>query len=584
MTVMNRLLTFCVSTTFVIAAVASPSILLAQGLNEPGKRLDEALGRDGGSSPSGSAPSGSGSGYGPSEEERMMIENGIYGDEYSEMGEGYEQYGYGGSSRNRRGSGTSDQLFYGMSFSAPRIDFTPLIAPDLDAPILAGPVLKRESDQAFSAGNYPLALELIFGHMVAEYPDSAVQLKTVKFNKTLGRPVWNAKFGVSYSVRGSGSPTPIRQTTTGRRSSSPSRQRNARGRGRPDEGGGYPNEMMEQEMMQQQAMMEQSMMEEPSEAEMREMMGYPEDGMIPGGPSRTRKKPTGPVRKMLSDSAQEELDENLGLVVEVIRDEFKKRFEGGNFGPALMTIEVEEEEEAGGNNNRRNGTRQPAEPTTPPIGHELEEVLALVPEPMPMWIPGVMYLGSGIDSKETIEIAREQNLDFLIHFDIALKQARNNQVQNMSRCRLYQVSTGKSMGMSKGMDNWEAAQNASSGRSGEREYVEDQMATLLSIFDRSATAFDMPALKPEHARGRISTLISGKHARSLRTLAEIRLYQAMGLISDEEVEIAFDIVGGAEGLIMLHGAPEDRIKMARIWAIRAMGGTPPEDEDDSNAF
>ena len=48
------------------------------------------------------------------------------------------------------------------------------------------------------------------------------------------------------------------------------------------------------------------------------------------------------------------------------------------------------------------------------------------------------------------------------------------------------------------------------------------------------------------------------------------MYQAKNLLTDEEVEAVFDIVGGAEGLLMLHGPQSERIEMAREWALKSL--------------
>ncbi|MDB4633762.1 hypothetical protein OAG76_00005, partial [Rubripirellula sp.] len=79
-----------------------------------------------------------------------------------------------------------------------------------------------------------------------------------------------------------------------------------------------------------------------------------------------------------------------------------------------------------------------------------------------------------------------------------------------------------------------------------------------------------PALTPEIARRRVEALVGSPQSRSLRTLAEVRMYQAKNLLTAEEVEAVFDIVGGAEGLLMLHGPQGEKLEMARQWALQSL--------------
>ena len=118
-----------------------------------------------------------------------------------------------------------------------------------------------------------------------------------------------------------------------------------------------------------------------------------------------------------------------------------------------------------------------------------------------MWQPGIVYLGVGT-ANENIPLARAANLDLLLHFDVHLKSNRTGVTQNNSRLRLLNVATGKSIGVSKAMDNWEAAQVAGTGRMGERAYVEEKLGYLFAILDRQVKTEALPKLtiKPRGRR------------------------------------------------------------------------------------
>lgn len=512
---------------------------------------------------------GGGEGYGSGgyyEEEESMEEE--------EYGPGYGDEGYGSGSGGRGGratGGASSEVLNAYAgnlvSSLGETEWSALFAPAPPEMPASGPVLMREAEQAFGAGNCPIALELAFGHMAAEYPQSIVGVQTAKYSGMLKRPVWNIRFGVSMSVRGSTSadPEPIQETTSGRRVAQAPGGRG--GRGGRGGGGQFEEEQYEQEMEEQQY-----------EPQMEEDYGSGEGSGRPGGPGGrpgSREADRGPQRTMLDADVREELEKNLGLVAKVVAEEFTKRFQQGDFGPALSSFNPPPEPVEETNRNGRQAPDIAPSIASGAVSGELAELLGESPQPLPMWVPGIIYLGQGT-ADEITPLAKSSGLDLVLHFDVVLKAGRNETMQNISRCRLIFVPNGKSVIVSKGMDSREADKLAQSGRSGEREYVEDQLAGLFAFIDRYVKTIDLPPLTPAIAKKRIATLISGPGSSSLRTLAEIRLYQAQQLIDDAEVETAFDIVGGPEALMLLHGPLQERALMARKWALRSQTVRPED--------
>lgn len=437
------------------------------------------------------------------------------------------------------------------------LDLSPMFGPSQEVSVEGGPVLQRDAEQAFKSGNLGLARELMFGHMAAEYKDAIVAIQTVKYSALLRRPVWNIRFGISMAVRGDGAsdPKPIRESANSGRMMA-NNGRGGPGSGGPGRGGfdagDFESEMeepdMDEEMDRQMGM----------EMEMERGMSGGPGGR--GGPTRRPTAPSMPTRSMLDAQVAEQLDKTLGLVATVAADEFNKRFQSGDFGQILSTVSAPTPVEP------VRGAGRAALVIQSPISESLNQALSEAVEPLPMWRPGIVYLGEGT-SDENIPLARAANIDVLLHFDVVLKPGRNETMQNISRLRAINVSTGKSIGVSKGMDNWEAAQLASSGRMGERAYVEEQLGYLFAILDRQVKAVDLPKLNADVARRRIASLIASPQSRTLRTLAEVRLYQALELISESEVEAAFDIIGSVDALMLLHGPVDERLAMARQWAV-----------------
>jgi hypothetical protein len=132
---------------------------------------------------------------------------------------------------------------------------------------------------------------------------------------------------------------------------------------------------------------------------------------------------------------------------------------------------------------------------------------------------------------------------------------------------LITVSDAKTIALSKSMDSYEESQLSTKGVGGGRDYVSERIENLFGIIDRDVNLTELPPLTAEIVRRRLGQLLGSEPPRSLRTLAEVRLYQLKSLLTPEEVELAFEIVGGSDGLLMLYGPQEERIAIARQWAL-----------------
>ena len=80
----------------------------------------------------------------------------------------------------------------------------------------------------------------------------------------------------------------------------------------------------------------------------------------------------------------------------------------------------------------------------------------------------------------------------------------------------------------------------------------------------------MPALTAPSAKQRVAVLLSTAKRNSLAALAEIRYYQLQGLLTEAEVEQAFDVVGGDDAMMILYGPPEEKLAIVRQWAVDAV--------------
>ncbi len=261
-----------------------------------------------------------------------------YGSGYpSGMGDlgGSGTAGPAGPRRPNNGGSASDVMVQSqlatVSSLLSSVDLGALLAPASQvAPISAGPVLIADAEAAYRNGNYPLALELYFAHMVTEYEQARVSLQTIKYSSLLRRPIWHVRWGVSYAVRGATDvedPQPIQQGKT------PVNRMAAGGNQQGPGSGAMPGYGEEPAMD-----MEMDMQDDSMEQQMASMPGYG-DAPSPASARQTRSQPK---REMLSAEAQQTLDKYLGLVATIVAEEFDRRYRQGDFGTALATVTVPE--------------------------------------------------------------------------------------------------------------------------------------------------------------------------------------------------------------------------------------------------
>ncbi len=401
----------------------------------------------------------------------------------------------------------------------------PLLAPRIPGMDDLRPPLKRESNSAFLAGRPAVALELCFGNMVTQPKKAVAEFEGVRYSAALKRPVWAIRWGVSLSVRGDlGADYGVITETM-----SPANR-----------GGGLDRN---------------DISSDPNGNE----IGVEGDAL--GG-------------AVGDDAAETEMSGALGLVSTVVGELFSQRFTKGDFGNALSAIQppahLTEQPAEQVRETQEEDTSSTSDGT--PSDSETEFVAPLEDfssfgsgmEPFPMWRPGIVYLGS-ISSEEALAKAKQWDLDFLLHFDVVIKEGRNGTVQNVSRCRLFMVSSEKALVVSKGLDSFEAAKAGTVPR----DYVNEQVSSLFTVIDKQIPLVPMPKLSAEVAKRRVSSLFSGSKRDRMKALAEVRLYQHQGLLSDEDVEKAFHIIGGSEALKMLYGTTQDQIDTVHEWVTES---------------
>ncbi len=239
--------------------------------------------------------------------------------------------------------------------------------------------------------------------------------------------------------------------------------------------------------------------------------------------------------------AERLLDGHLGIVNQIFRTELEKRFRDGSFGSVLPELAQR------GDTLISQALLHPAGTPVPAEGS------------LSIWQPGFSFVGTeNVDAM--LRKAREQDLDLLIHFDVVVRPARLDQ-QYDARCRIIDVASGNNLVTTGSINRQEVLSNA---RTRDNATVLVQMLRpAWQNFDERAKLVPLPALKPEQALARVSSLLGQPRPGTLANLAEITYYHQRKLISQEQYEAAMHIAAGEDGLRLTHAPPEQRREVVR---------------------
>ncbi|MEP5991655.1 hypothetical protein [Rhodopirellula bahusiensis] len=559
-------LAICLTTLFTaLSAIAFPSFANAQGQQAAMAAAERAAMEAQAGGPGGPPTYGEmENGYDEMEMYDSQMEDQGMGDPYGESGYGS---GYGGQSNSGGGNLAPSPMVMLQVF---RLDWSPLTervqqvftnATASQQPVALGPVLRNEAHVAYRYGNLPLALQLFHGFIARGSDAAEQQMDQIKFSKHFRKPLWHLRVGVSLGVHGDSSttdPSPI--TSSG----------SSNGMGRGDMGMdagmmemdmamGNPGPGMEGAMRDGMGMDDMSMGEMDMYAEDMGMggpgMGMGGPGMggrgmgMPGRGGRNRNAAAmAPKAEMTDSEVNSRMEKFLGLVAESVKTGLSKRISDGKFGHALTDVE-------------RESTTQ---------GHTVNGD-SVDDAAQSMWIPSVLFVGEG-NSRDTIKTAHNLELDLLFHFDVGLKENRVGAVSNISRVKVLDARTGKTLVSSGPMENTEVERMNRVGRGSASSYVDEQLKSLWAVVDERLTLSDLPTLSPEVARKRVAQVLGDSSMTPLRKLAEIRYYGYRGWLTEEEVEQAFEITGGPDAMKVLHGSDTQAIEAIHELVVEAVAG------------
>lgn len=167
-------------------------------------------------------------------------------------------------------------------------------------------------------------------------------------------------------------------------------------------------------------------------------------------------------------------------------------------------------------------------------------------------VPGLLFLGTG-SANDLVEKAQKEGVDFLFMFDVNVKAGRF--VNNDTRLRLLSVKDGGSLGATSTLNNLKVDKEMA--MKGESDDVTKQIGVIFKKVE-TVKMGDLPKLEPVHVYARLKSLIDKKSKDVLPALMECRVFNSLGLLSDEERNAAYQLLLGGAGVALASTSIEDR--------------------------
>jgi hypothetical protein len=170
--------------------------------------------------------------------------------------------------------------------------------------------------------------------------------------------------------------------------------------------------------------------------------------------------------------------------------------------------------------------------------------------------PGLVFLGTG-SQEELLRKAADQGVDGLFIFDVEASQNRMTRlINNDTRLRLVGLDR-KAIAATSTLTNTEVERAELRG-AGDDE-VRKNIDRLFAAFDEKARLISMPTLTPDSAMARMRQLLADQDASKLSKLFEAKLFNSMGLLSQDQMSKVYQIVlESNDGEALATGTVDDR--------------------------
>ena len=162
--------------------------------------------------------------------------------------------------------------------------------------------------------------------------------------------------------------------------------------------------------------------------------------------------------------------------------------------------------------------------------------------------PGIDIVG--IFKRSTaLKLARRRDIDLILYYETAVKKiVGGKRTHNTTKVSIIDVQSGRTMYQSLGVNNILTDRER-------RDPLQEDSARkfyryLSRFMDREFTPAEPPQLLPKHVRSRIEVLDDLRDTNPLKSMAEIRYYLALGLISKHEAMAAITKMAARHGITL----------------------------------
>jgi hypothetical protein len=171
----------------------------------------------------------------------------------------------------------------------------------------------------------------------------------------------------------------------------------------------------------------------------------------------------------------------------------------------------------------------------------------------PSLAQGISFIGVG-NKEQLLERVKRDRAEVLLVFDVSSLIAGKGLLNTAIELKLYDAVKGTELYKSQSVNNLQA-----SFAKGKKDPVGQALEGLFRYVEQQVRVQPMPQLRPEHAVGRVETLVSSTQLKPLSTLAEILYYYKQGLLSREQLtEYYGKLIGPDDGKDLALGSPEER--------------------------
>jgi len=174
-------------------------------------------------------------------------------------------------------------------------------------------------------------------------------------------------------------------------------------------------------------------------------------------------------------------------------------------------------------------------------------------------IPGVVMLGEG-NERELIRTAEDQQVDFLILFDVTVRASSKDTASNTTKIRVMSLEKARQPAPAKDAEAEGAKPREiyssksinnrlveSAREKNEDDPMETEVTSMLAAIDAEVSAAPLPEkLNAEIATKRATFLASQELDNPLATLAEIRCYHAKKLLTNQQLSELYGLILGPD--------------------------------------